>query len=723
MSTLAAFLLALLVTGAVAAAESGAGETAAETATAEASSGEAEAADQAAQEGAAPAEESVPLPRRLAEMTQSAAEGAIDQVNRALSVFTALGETELRVDWAAFGWSLVRLAAVVVATFAAFVLLRWLARGLFTQANRWALGGDASFPVVRRVIAVAAAVLVDALVVVLAWVAGYAVALFLVGEAGSMATQQSLFLNAFLLIEIAKALVRMVFASRDDGLRLLPLAAGDAAYWNARLAALIGFLGYGLMLVVPLVTSGIAPAVGAVLEPLIKIAAFIAAMVIIRGNRDLVRTKLLQKATATPGATGSILTVLGRIWHVLAMGYFTGLLVASLVPSDEALPFMMAATLQTLLAIAGGVFLSVLLGQLMRRPLRVPDRTREQFPLLEKRLNGFVPRGLQMVRIFIGVVVAAVIVDAWRVFFDLGEWLASDTGLHFIGALISVTLIIILAVGVWIGFASWIEHRLNPNAGKGEPGAREKTLLSLFRNAVTIALVTVTAMICLSELGVNIGPLIAGAGVLGLAIGFGAQKLVQDIITGVFIQLENAINTGDFITVAGISGTVERLSIRSVGLRDLSGTFHIVPFSSVDTVSNFTREFAYHLGVYGIAYHESVDEAVEQLQAAFEELKEDADVASKLLGGLEVDGVTQFADSSINIRVRIMTTPGDQWSVGRAYNKLVKQYFDSAGIEIPFPHRTLYFGHGSGPSRLGAPDSGTSDAAGRPSEGDAAADG
>jgi small conductance mechanosensitive channel len=718
MRILVALLMALFLSGAAMAAESGEAQAAAngtETAS--------EPADEAETEAAAAESESVPLPRRLAEATQSAAEGAIDQVRQALTVFTALGETEFRVDWAAFGWGILRLAMVVLATFAAFIALRWLARGVFAQANRWALGGDASFAVIRRVVAVAAAVLVDALVVVLAWVAGYAVALFLVGEAGSMATQQSLFLNAFLLIEIAKALIRMVFASRDDGLRLLPLAAGDAAYWNKRLAAIVGFLGYGLMLVVPVVTSGIAPAVGAVLEPLIKVAAFIAAVVIIRRNRDLVRTKLLQKAAGTHGATGSILAVLGRIWHVLAIGYVTGLLVASLVPSDEALPFMMAATLQTLLAIAVGVFLSVLLGQLMRRPLRVPERTREHFPLLEQRINGFVPRGLQVVRIFIGVVVAAVIIDAWRVFFDFGEWLASDAGLHVVGALISVAFIVILAVGIWIGFASWIEHRLNPNAGKGEPGAREKTLLSLFRNAATIALVTVTAMICLSELGVNIGPLIAGAGVLGLAIGFGAQKLVQDIITGVFIQLENAINTGDFITVAAISGTVERLSIRSVGLRDLSGTFHIVPFSSVDTVSNFTREFAYHLGVYGIAYHESVDEAVAQLQDAFEELKEDAEVASKLLGGLEVDGVTQFADSAINIRVRIMTTPGDQWSVGRAYNKLVKKYFDSAGIEIPFPHRTLYFGDGNGPSKLGASESTTSDAAGRPSEGDPAAEG
>lgn len=205
-------------------------------------------------------------------------------------------------------------------------------------------------------------------------------------------------------------------------------------------------------------------------------------------------------------------------------------------------------------------------------------------------------------------------------------------------------------------------------------------------------MVTITGMIVLSEIGINIGPLIAGAGVLGLAIGFGAQKLVQDVITGVFIQIENAMNTGDVVTVGGITGTAERLSIRSVGIRDLSGTYHIVPFSSVDTVSNYMREYGNHVGEYGIGYSESIDEAIEQLKLAFEDLKASEEHGFKLLADLTVAGVTALADSSVNIRVVIKTTPGDQWAVGRAYNRLVKMRFDEAGIEIPFPHTTLYFG-------------------------------
>src|SRR5690606_41165211 len=139
-------------------------------------------------------------------------------------------------------------------------------------------------------------------------------------------------------------------------------------------------------------------------------------------------------------------------------------------------------------------------------------------------------------------------------------------------------------------------------------------------------------------------PLIAGAGVLGLGIGFGAQKLVQDVITGVFIQLEGAINVGDLVTAGGTTGTVEKLTIRSLGMRDLSGVYHLLPFSSVDTVSNFMRGFGYHVGEYRVAYREDTDVVIEHLKAAFEELRQDPEHSPNILGDLEVHGVTALAD-------------------------------------------------------------------------------
>jgi moderate conductance mechanosensitive channel len=202
----------------------------------------------------------------------------------------------------------------------------------------------------------------------------------------------------------------------------------------------------------------------------------------------------------------------------------------------------------------------------------------------------------------------------------------------------------------------------------------------------------IAVMFALSEIGINIAPLIASAGVLGLAIGFGAQKLVQDIITGVFIQLENAINVGDVITVAATTGTVERLTIRSVSLRDVQGAYHIIPFSSVDMVTNFMRGFAYHVGDIGIGYREDVEDARRAIEQAFNELRKDPDMAAAIIGDMEWFGVQSLADSAVIVRVRIKTLPGKQWGVGRALNGLVKKVFDERGIEIPFPHQTVYFG-------------------------------
>ncbi|MBV2262015.1 MAG: mechanosensitive ion channel, partial [Thauera sp.] len=210
---------------------------------------------------------------------------------------------------------------------------------------------------------------------------------------------------------------------------------------------------------------------------------------------------------------------------------------------------------------------------------------------------------------------------------------------------------------------------------------------------IAIALVVVTTMVVLAEVGINIAPLLAGAGVLGLAIGFGAQKLVQDVITGVFIQLERAIDVGDLVTAGGITGTVERMTIRSLGLRDMHGTYHLLPFSSVDTVSNYNRDFAFHVGEYGIGYREDSDEAIVHLRAAFDELLADEAQRAQILDPvLEVHGVTALADNSVNLRIRIKTLPGGQFGVGRAYNRLVKRHFDAAGIEIPYPQMTLHFG-------------------------------
>ena len=201
-----------------------------------------------------------------------------------------------------------------------------------------------------------------------------------------------------------------------------------------------------------------------------------------------------------------------------------------------------------------------------------------------------------------------------------------------------------------------------------------------------------TLMFCLSEIGINIGPLLASAGVLGLAIGFGAQSMVKDIITGIFIQFENAINVGDVITVGGITGTVEKLSVRSVSLRDGHGVFHIIPFSSVNMVSNSMREFSYSVCEMGIAYKENVEDAKQAMHDAFDRLMEDTEIAKSIIAPLEWFGINSFGDNAVVLRTRIKTAPGKQWAIGRAYNGYIKTVFDERHIEIPFPQQTIWLG-------------------------------
>lgn len=652
-----------------------------------AASGEAVAAT------AAEGEVSKTFSRVLAEATQSFAQGLAAEISDALVSLSELSGGADAVDYGNLGTIILNLTLVIVSTLLVFFVLRRLVQPLFSRMGDWATQPTRLSPLFRQTLAVLAGGVVDLAAVALAWVSGYLIALFVVGETGGMEERESLFLNAFLMIETVKVLIRLVFAYRHDALRLLPMQAEDAAYWNAWLARLTSFIGYGVLVVVPILNVNLSPAVGRLTTVIIMLVAFLYAVAIVMQNKAKVSAKLLETADESDSQyTRYSFSLMARTWHLAAIAYFAALAVVTLVRPEDALPVLLKATVQMVLAIGVGVFLSVVLTQLIGNQIHISEQARLKFPLLEERLNGFIPTLLKVVRVAILVTVIAVILDAWGIF-NLVQWLASDAGSTVILKFVTVVIILSAAKAFWIVLASWIEHKLNPETGTGEPSAREKTLLTIFRNAVLVTLTILTMMIVLAEIGINIGPLIAGAGVLGLAIGFGAQKLVQDIITGVFIQMENAINTGDVVTAGGITGVAEKLTIRSLGLRDLSGTYHIIPFSSVDSVSNYMRDFAFHLGEYGVAYREDTDEVIVRLREAYEELKTDEELAPFLLEEeLEVHGVTALADSSVNVRVRIKTTPGTQWAVGRAYNRLVKRHLDAAGIEIPFPHTTIYFG-------------------------------
>jgi len=235
------------------------------------------------------------------------------------------------------------------------------------------------------------------------------------------------------------------------------------------------------------------------------------------------------------------------------------------------------------------------------------------------------------------------------------------------------------------------------------PSEREKrarTLSGIINTTINLSIFIIAGLMIISEFGVAIGPLIAGAGIAGVAIGFGAQSLVKDMISGFFIILENQVRIGDVVTIAGVSGIVEAINLRTTRLRDLEGRVHIIPNGTIEVATNFTREWSRALVEIGVAYKEDVDHVIGVLKAVSEELRNDPDFKDLILEPMTVLGLDSFGDSSVNIRMFFKTVPIKQWDVAREYRKRVKKAFDERGIEIPFPHRTVYMGEAACSGKL-----------------------
>jgi len=308
------------------------------------------------------------------------------------------------------------------------------------------------------------------------------------------------------------------------------------------------------------------------------------------------------------------------------------------------------------------------------------------------RANRYLPVLQKMARIVVYILVVLAVLQSWGM--STFGWLASEPGRVMMSTVASIAGIIFVSLAVWESTSYFIEKYLTvrDEAGTELTSSRTRTLLTVARKALSVALIILATMLTLSELGVNIAPLLASAGVLGLAIGFGSQKLVQDVINGVFILLEDLFVVGDVIKVGDTAGLVEAISIRNVRLRDFSGVVHTIPFSSINTISNLTKEFSFYVFDVGIAYREDVDEVMAVLKNIGEEMQADAEFGALIKEPLEVVGVDRFDDSAVVIKARIKTLPIKQWAVGREFNRRMKKKFDELGIEIPFPHQTVYFG-------------------------------
>jgi len=268
----------------------------------------------------------------------------------------------------------------------------------------------------------------------------------------------------------------------------------------------------------------------------------------------------------------------------------------------------------------------------------------------------------------------------------LGEWLTSN-GLR--------VLVVLLLMLVAIKVLQVINMRLfRKYAEKKDDEFKKRmdTLRAITGHILAVCIVAVAVIMVMGEFGVQVGPILAAAGIVGVAVGFGAQHLVRDVISGFFILLDDQIRIGDVVQIADKGGLVENIGLRITTLRDLAGNVHYVRNGEINVVTNMTKEYSRYVFDIGVAYREDVDQVIEVVKQVDQDLRDDPQFAEDILEPIEILGLDQFGDSAIIIKARTKTKPIRQWAVGREFNRRLKKKFDQKDIEIPFPHVTLYMG-------------------------------
>lgn len=392
-------------------------------------------------------------------------------------------------------------------------------------------------------------------------------------------------------------------------------------------------------------------------------------------------------------ALTEIFELLGSLWHIPVLLLAVVAVTATLAGLDSSNDALQRAIVTALLMVVA-FFITAVVHRVTRAPQAGPGG---EGALIRRRNSGYIGR---FVRFFGTLLVFFV----WCAFLELVArfWghsllaaLSASPAARRVGHAIAGTGVTLLTAWLlWLVIDTAIVETLNPSSHRGKmralPSTRARTILPLLRNVLLGALLLVVAISTLANLGLNVTPLLAGAGVIGLAIGFGAQSLVQDVITGLFILIEDTISIGDSIEVdGGHAGVVENLTVRTVRLRDGQGAIHSVPFSQIKTVKNLSRDFAYTIFEVRIAFSTDIDLVTHMIREVGEEMLDDVRYRANILGPIEVWGLDRFEPNWMILKGQIKTRPLQQAGIGRAFNLLLKQRLDHAGIEIPTPQTVM----------------------------------
>lgn len=327
---------------------------------------------------------------------------------------------------------------------------------------------------------------------------------------------------------------------------------------------------------------------------------------------------------------------------------------------------------------------------LIDRGFRIRPEILQRFPGLETRANRYLPLLRRIVSGVIAFIGLVAVLEVWGV--DAIVWFyGGQIGSRLISAVVTIGLAVFIAAAIWEASNALLDRQINTLSRDGHyaRAARLRTFQPMLRTALLCLIATVVGLTALSEIGVNVAPLLAGAGIVGIAIGFGSQKLVQDLITGLFLLLENTVQVGDTVSVSGLTGVVENVSIRTIRLRAGDGAVHIVPFSAVTTITNASRGAGNASVSVNVAYKEDTDRAGQILKDIVDEMRREPEFRAAIRGDLELWGIDKVDGAMVSIVGQIRCTEAGRWPVQREFNRRMKLRFQQHGIEVASPVQTI----------------------------------
>jgi small-conductance mechanosensitive channel len=408
-------------------------------------------------------------------------------------------------------------------------------------------------------------------------------------------------------------------------------------------------------------------------------AALSTGLFILRFRRPiahLIRNQPLSRRLTRRALTDSI-EIIGSFWYVPALVLVGVSLFATFFSAGDTSTALRQALLSTVLLVVGMV-----INGLVRRHALKPRHGHKRHALYSDRLHNFFYTLIHML--------------VWLVFIELGlrVWglslirFAEGDGHDISMKLINLAATLMFAWLVWIVSDTAVHHALT-RSRKGLANARAQTMMPLIRNVLFVAILIIALIVALANMGMNVTPLLAGAGVIGLAIGFGAQSLVADLITGLFIIIEDSLAIDDYVDVGGHLGTVEGLTIRTVRLRDIDGIVHTIPFSEIKSIQNYSREFGYAIFRIAIPSSMNIDDALKLIRDVGQNMRSDPLQRRNIWSPLEIQGVESFESGNAILRARFKTAPIKQWEVSRAFNLSLKRHLDEAGMDLATPRLSV----------------------------------